>query len=124
VQISPLARTCLERLRERAPADQVYITPEAKEGKPDRRTWFERAVKKAGLRPAFDARDLRYTFASRLAAAGVPLLTIQQLAGHKSFSTTLRYAHVAGDVRKKAVAEVRLYAREESGDPTREGAAA
>ncbi len=37
--------------------------------------------------------DLRHTFASRLAQAGVDPYTIQKLMGHKSFSTTQRYAH-------------------------------
>src|SRR6266478_645408 len=42
----------------------------------DRRLWFEKAAKKAGLRPVFHYHDLRHTFASRLAVAGVPLLEI------------------------------------------------
>lgn len=37
----------------------------------------------------------RHTFCSRLAMAGVPLRTIQILAGHKSIKTTERYAHLS-----------------------------
>lgn len=36
----------------------------------------------------------RHTFCSRLAMAGVPLLEIKQLAGHKCIQVTMRYAHL------------------------------
>jgi len=110
VQVNQAARECLELMLKRAPAGQLYITPEANECAADRRTWFERAVKKAELRPAFRWRDLRHTFASRAALAGVPLLTIQQLCGHLSFETTLKYAHLSPDHRKQAVERVGMYA--------------
>jgi len=106
VQVNQAAGECLGLMRERAPAGQIYITPEANECAGDRRTWFERAVKKAELRPAFHWRDLRHTLASRAALAGVPLLTIQQLCGHLSFETTLKYAHLSPDHRKQAVERV------------------
>lgn len=38
--------------------------------------------------------DLRHTFASCLAMAGVPLIEIQKLMRHKSIQTTMRYAHL------------------------------
>jgi len=69
----------------------------------DRRVWFERAVRKANLQQAFRYHDLRHTFCSRLVAAGVPLLDVKELAGHKSYSTTLRYAHLSPDQLKRAV---------------------
>jgi integrase len=109
VQVNQAARECLELLRKRAPAGQLYITPEANECAADRRTWLERAVRKAELRPAFHWRDLRHTFASRAALAGVPLLTIQQLCGHLSFETTLKYAHLSPDHRKQAVERVGMF---------------
>ncbi len=109
VQVNQAARECLELLRKRAPAGQRYVTSEANESLVDRRTWFERAVKKAELRPAFHWRDLRHTFASRAAMAGVPLLTIKELCGHLSFQTTLKYAHLSPDHRKQAVESVGMY---------------
>jgi integrase len=105
-QISRAARRCLTRLRKCAPRQQIFITPERNQGPSDRRLWFEKAVKKADLRPAFRYHDLRHTYCSRLVAAGVPLLEVQQLAGHKSYSTTLRYAHLSPDHRKRAVEKV------------------
>jgi site-specific recombinase XerD len=37
---------------------------------------------------------LRHTYASRLAASGVPLSVIMKLLGHTSLETTMRYVHV------------------------------
>lgn len=41
--------------------------------------------------------DLRHTFASTLAMAGVDLLQIQRLMRHKSYQMTLRYSHLHPD---------------------------
>ena len=108
VRINQAARRCLARMKRRARTGQIYITPERNTSPVDRRRWFERAVKKAALASKFRWHDLRHTFCSRLAAAGVPLLQIQQLAGHSAISTTLRYAHLSPDHQRKAVEKVRF----------------
>ncbi len=108
VRIGQAARRCLARLRKRAGRDQIYVTPERNESPRDARLWFEKAVKKADLTPAFRYHDLRHTYCSRLVAAGVPLLEVQQLAGHKSFQTTLRYAHLSPGHLRRAVEKVRF----------------
>lgn len=46
--------------------------------------------------------DLRHTFASTLAMAGMPLMQIQDLCRHKSYQMTLRYAHLHPDHRRGA----------------------
>jgi site-specific recombinase XerD len=106
VRINRAAHRCLLRLRRRASKNQVFITPERNEMTRDRRVWFERAVRTANLQTAFRYHDLRHTFCSRLVAAGVPLLDVKELAGHKSYSTTLRYAHLSPDHLKRAVEKV------------------
>jgi integrase len=46
---------------------------------------------------------LRHTFASRLVMNGVDLRTVQELMGHKSIVTTMRYAHLAPQHQADAV---------------------
>ena len=58
------------------------------------RTAFEKAVERAGLAD-FRFHDLRHTAASHLAMRGRSLREIQEVLGHKSFSMTLRYAHLS-----------------------------
>lgn len=61
-----------------------------------RREW-DKAREHMGLDddPQFVIHACRHTFCSRLAQAGVELIAIRDLAGHKSLQTTLRYAHLA-----------------------------
>ena len=79
----------------------VFCNPDATEI-PDIRTSSENALKKAGL-PHIRIHDLRHTFASHLVMAGVDLPTVQELMGHKTIQTTMRYAHLAPGHLKAAV---------------------
>ncbi|MFH0796626.1 MAG: site-specific integrase [Candidatus Omnitrophota bacterium] len=63
---------------------------------------FESIVKQAGIKN-FRFHDLRHTFASRLVMRGVNLKAVQELLGHKTFTMTLRYAHLSPDHKKTAV---------------------
>jgi integrase len=56
----------------------------------------------AGLR-RIGWHTLRHTFASHLAMRGVPLRVIQELMGHSSIEMTMRYAHLAPEVKRSAV---------------------
>ena len=77
----------------KADADLVFAHPYT--GHPiDRSRLLKRyksALKRAGVR---DVRfhDLRHTFGTRMAAAGVPMRTLQEWLGHRDFKTTLIYA--------------------------------
>ncbi len=73
----------------------------------DPRQWFEAARTRAKL-DDFRWHDCRHTFCSRLAMAGVPLKTIQMLAGHKTIAITARYAHLAPNTLRAAVDLIRV----------------
>jgi integrase len=52
---------------------------------------FKAAARQAGIREV-RFHDLRHTFGTRMAAAGVPMRTLQEWMGHRDFKTTLIYA--------------------------------
>jgi site-specific recombinase XerD len=58
--------------------------------------------KHAGLE-GVTLHTLRHTFASHLVLAGVTLREVQELMGHQSYETTLRYAHLSSEHVKKQV---------------------
>jgi len=53
---------------------------------------FKRYCASAGVRKQVRFHDLRHTFGTRMAAAGVPLRTLQEWMGHADSKTTLIYA--------------------------------
>ena len=61
------------------------------------------ALKKARLRTSLRFHDLRHSFGSQLIAAGRSLKEVQELLGHASITTTMRYAHLAPDQMRDAV---------------------
>ena len=72
-------------------------------------TGFQSAWKKVLKRARiskFRWHDLRHHFASRLVQQGVPLNTVRDLLGHSSVGMSLRYAHLAPDQRREAVAKL------------------
>lgn len=72
---------------------------------------FNDAVSELGLNVGIDDRrqkivfhSLRHTFASWLVQKGTPLYTVAKLMGHSTLAMTERYAHLAPDNLKAAVA--------------------
>lgn len=66
-----------------------------------------RRIEHRGRRIArFRWHDLRHHFASRLVQLGVPLNTVRDLLGHTSVAMSLRYAHLAPNQRREAVAKL------------------
>ena len=63
---------------------------------------FDAALKKCGIID-FRFHDLRHTFASQLAMAGVDFITLKELLGHKTIEMTQRYAHLSPGHKRTAV---------------------
>jgi integrase len=63
---------------------------------------FRLAATKAALSD-FRFHDLRHTFATRLAQAGVDLYKVQRLLGHKTAAMTQRYAHHSPESLREGV---------------------
>jgi integrase len=64
---------------------------------------FMAACQDAGIVGHCRVHDMRHTFCSHLAQAGVPLNTVRELAGHATMDMTLRYSHLCPATRADAV---------------------
>lgn len=96
IPISNGAGEALESLR---CADNRMVLPQVRPESISRA--FDRTLGRAKLEGSIHC--LRHTYCSHLVSAGVPLRTVQVLAGHASFRTTERYAHLAPGHLREAI---------------------
>jgi integrase len=104
VPLSPQAVALLQQLRAHTGSGR-YVFP-GSSGRPITRisTAWRTICQRAQLRD-LRVHDLRHSYASVLAGKGSSLLVIGQLLGHTQAKTTMRYAHLFGDVLRAATAE-------------------
>jgi integrase len=67
------------------------------------------AVRRASIKPPFRLYDLRHTYASRAAMAGVDLPTIAALLGHTSIQMTTRYVRPAEEHKREATLKLESF---------------
>ena len=69
---------------------------------------YRQALKAAQLEPTFRFHDLRHSFGTATAAAGVPMRTLMAMMGHEDIHTTLIYADYAPTHRRSRWSTGRL----------------
>ena len=65
---------------------------------------YKKALRKAKVREV-RFNDLRHTFGTQMAGAGVPMRTLQEWMGHRDFKTTLIYADYAPNAHEGEMVE-------------------
>jgi len=113
----PLTDVATEVLKRRlAKAKGPYLFPHRRDpNKPlttIRKAHLE-ALRTANIRPRFRLYDLRHTFGSRSAMAGVDLPTLKELMGHSDISTTMRYVHPTPEHKREAMRKLERYNMEQ-----------
>jgi integrase len=93
--------------------DLVFAEPET--GDPLRRgalmRRYRRALNVAQLDSTHRFHDLRHTFGTIMAGAGVPMRTLQEWMGHQNISTTMIYADYSPNPHEVAMAEAAFAAQ-------------
>ena len=81
----------------RLPQDTDLVFAQNGERFAGSRAWYRRlraALETSGIGPA-RLHDLRHTFVSSLIEAGVDIVTVGKIVGHRRVQTTLRYSHIS-----------------------------
>jgi integrase len=103
----PISRGAGEALEALSPPDNPklgYVLPQVAQTSLSRA--FVRTLDRCDLDGHIHC--LRHTYCAHLVQAGVPLRTVQVLAGHASSKTTERYAHLAPSTLRDAIARLDL----------------
>ena len=100
-RLVPLSLRLLQELRAywRMCRPPVHLFPGKKPDQPisngNVQRMFRRIAKRAGLTKPCSMHTLRHSYATHLLEAGVDLLTLKALLGHRSLQTTALYLHVS-----------------------------
>src|SRR5262249_29275262 len=105
VPMNEKAYTELQGIKQKSKNELVFPNEVTGSAFVDIRNGFKAACVEAGIKD-FRFHDLRHTFGTRAADAGVPLTAIASVMGHSDIRTTDRYAHATDDGRRGAVEAV------------------
>jgi integrase len=103
-RIIPINETLLETLKaiRKSNPNNYLFTNGNGEAVKSVKTAFWGALRRSGIAHC-RFHDLRHTFATNLVMAGVDIVTVQELMGHKDISMTRRYSHPTPEHKKQAV---------------------
>lgn len=92
-----------------------FVFPNRKTGRniADVKTAFKNACRTAGI-VDLHFHDLRHTFGTRAADAGVPINAIAAVMGHADIHTTMRYSHATDEGKRRAVEAIHQAAESRS----------
>ena len=92
----------LELSKQSGNAEYVFTNLDTGTRYTDVKKSFTAACREAGI-TNFTFHDLRHTFGTRLADAGVDVVKIKELMGHASIVTTMRYIHATDQGKRGAI---------------------
>ncbi|MDR0411835.1 MAG: tyrosine-type recombinase/integrase [Treponema sp.] len=90
------------QLKRTALNDLVFPSPKSGKKMGSCKSSWNSLMKRANIEN-FRWHDMRHDFASQLVMKGADLNTVRELMGHADMKMTLRYAHLAPNVKMKAV---------------------
>jgi integrase len=104
VPMNKTVRAMLWAMKEEAVelSEFVFRSPRAGSHLTDIKKGFNAALKEAGVED-FRFHDLRHTFGTMAADAGVEITSIAEVMGHADIHTTRRYSHATDQGRRRAV---------------------
>jgi integrase len=109
VPMEPIVREALlEFSQPGGNAEYVFTNPDSGTRYTDVKKSFSAACREAGI-TNFTFHDLRHTFGTRLADAGVDVVKIKELMGHASIVTTMRYIHATDQGKRGAITVLSEY---------------
>jgi integrase len=112
VPMEPIVQEPLLDLRDQAgDAEYVFTNPDTGTRYADIKKSFSAACREAGI-TNFTFHDLRHTFGTRLADAGVDVVKIKELMGHASIVTTMRYIHATDKGKRGAITVLSEYRKQ------------
>lgn len=105
VPMNSTAKAILLRLVEQAQTNgwkHLFTNPKTGKRYTEIKHAWESALKDAGIED-LTFHDLRHTFITRALDSGAPITGVRDAVGHKSLSTTNRYAHATEEGMRRAV---------------------
>ena len=107
--MEPIVREALLELSQQSgDAEYVFTNPDTGMRYTDVKKSFSAALREADI-ANFTFHDLRHTFGTRLADAGVDVVKIKELMGHASIVTTMRYIHATDQGKRGAIVVLSEY---------------